>query len=99
MTPEGKFKLDLKKEIERRFPGAMVIHLDATEYRGIPDLLILYEDKWATLEGKTEAKSKHQPNQDYYVDVMNDMSFSRFVYPENMEEVLYELQQAFEFGR
>jgi hypothetical protein len=30
---------------------------------------------------------------------MNDMSFSRFVYPENKENVLNELQQAFQSGR
>lgn len=93
---ENKFKTDLIREIEDRFPGAMCLHLDPTEAQGIPDILVLYNDRWAALEGKKSAKASHRPNQDYYVDLMDQMSFARFIYPENKEEVLYELQQAFE---
>lgn len=99
VTLEGKFKADLKKEIEHRFPGSMVIHLDATEKQGIPDLLILYRDKWAALEGKESRRASHRPNQDYYVNLMDKMSYAAFIYPENKEEILDELQSAFETGR
>ena len=99
MTPEGKFKADLKREIEHRFPGSMVIHMDATEKQGIPDLLILYRDKWAALEGKESKRASHRPNQDYYVNLMDKMSYAAFIYPENKEEILDELQSAFETGR
>lgn len=92
---ENKFKTNLIEELEEMFPGCMVLHLDPTEFQGIPDLLILYENKWAALEGKKSARAPHQPNQDYYVDLMNSMSFASFIYPENKEEVLDELQQAF----
>lgn len=92
---ENKFKTKLVKEIKERFPGSMVVHLDPTECQGIPDLLVLYENKWAALEGKKDAKSSHRPNQDYYVEKMNGMSYASFIYPENKEEVLNELQQAF----
>ena len=92
---ENKFKTQLVKDIERMLPGAMVLHLDPNEIQGIPDLIVLYEDKWACLEGKKSATATHRPNQDYYVDLMDHMSFARFIYPENKEEVLYELQQAF----
>ena len=68
--------------------------LDPNYKQGIPDILVLFKDKWATLECKRSANAKKRPNQEYYVDLMNKMSFSRFIYPENKEEVLDELQQA-----
>jgi hypothetical protein len=96
---ENKFKTNLIGELEELFPGCMIFHLDPNETQGIPDLLILYNDKWAVLEGKDYATAPHRPNQDYYVDLMNRMSFAAFIYPENKEEVLYELQQAFKPNR
>lgn len=96
---ENRFKTDLVNELEEMFPGCIVVHLDPNEIQGIPDLLILYKNKWAALEGKKSANAPHRPNQDYYVGLMNDMSFASFIYPENKEEVLYELQQAFKFRR
>lgn len=93
---ENKYKTNLKKKILERFPGSMVFHLDPTESQGKPDLLVLYNDRWAALEGKKEEKATHRPNQDYWVDVMDAMSFARFIYPENEEEVLDELSEAFE---
>lgn len=96
---ENRFKTNLIKEIERLFPGCMVLHLDPNEIQGIPDLLILYKNKWAALEGKKHGNASHQPNQDYYVDLMNRMSFASFIYPENKEEVLDELQQTFRVRR
>ena len=99
MARESKFQSDLIKELEVRFPGCFVTKLDSSHKQGIPDLLILWNDRWATLECKQSKKAKHQPNQDYYVNMMNDMSFSTFIYPENKEEVLHELQQAFQSRR
>jgi len=92
---ENKFKTKLIKDLEEMFPGCMVLHNDPTDIQGIPDLTILYKNKWATLEGKKDAKAKEQPNQKYYVEKMDDMSFSRFIHPGNKEEVLNELQQTF----
>lgn len=92
---ENRFKTKLISELEEMFPGCIVIHMDPNEFQGIPDLLILYKDKWAALEGKKSADAPLRPNQDYYVDLMNDMSYASFIYPENKEEVLYELQQTF----
>ena len=96
---ERQFQAKLIKELKLMFPDCIVLKNDPNYLQGIPDLTIFWKDKWATLEVKKDAFSDYQPNQDYYVDKMNDMSFSRFIYPENKEEVLYELQQAFRFDR
>lgn len=93
---ENKFQSNLKKELKSMFPGCIVTKLDSGDIQGIPDLLILYKDKWATLENKKDAKASKQPNQEYYVNKMNDMSFSRFIYPENKDEVLCELKGMFD---
>ena len=92
---ESAFQSQLIKELKVRFPGCIVTKTDPTYLQGIPDLLILYKNKWAMLECKKNAHAKKQPNQEYYVGHMNQMSFSRFIFPENKEEVLNELQQAF----
>ena len=93
---ESKFQADLKKELKQKFNGCIVTKLDSGDIQGIPDLLILYKDKWATLECKKNEKASKRPNQQYYVDKMNEMSFSRFVCPENKEEVLNDLQNMFD---
>ena len=92
---ESKFQKDLKKEIKGRFPGCMVLKNDPTCIQGVPDLLILYKDKWAALEVKRSANASHQPNQDFYVEKMNSMSFSSFIFPENKEEVLNAMARSF----
>ena len=93
---ENKFQAKLIKELEQRFPGCMVMKNDSSYTQGIPDLLVLYKNKWAALECKKNERAKKQPNQEYYVNKMNKMSFSRFIYPENKEVILDELQQAFD---
>ena len=93
---ESGFQDDLIDDLEFMFPGCMIMKLDSSYIQGIPDLLVLYEDKWAVLECKKNASAKKQPNQTYYVNKMNNMSFAAFIYPENKEEVLYELQRAFQ---
>ena len=92
---ESKFQADLKKELKKLFPGCIVTKMDSGDIQGIPDLLILFKNMWATLECKKSADAHKQPNQEYYVGRMNKMSFSRFICPENKEEVLNELRKAF----
>ena len=90
---ESGFQDRLIDKLKKLFPGCMVFKMD--QIQGIPDLLILYRNKWASLECKQSASAKRQPNQEYYVKKMNEMSFSRFVSPENKEKVLDELRQIF----
>lgn len=92
---ENKFQSNLIKELKKLLPGCIIMKTDTSYIQGIPDLLILYNKKWASLECKRSVSAHKQPNQEYYVERMNKMSFSRFICPENKEEVLYELQQSF----
>ena len=92
---ESKFQANLIDEIRTLLPGCIVFKTDAGYAQGFPDLMILYKKRWAALECKKEANAHHQPNQDYYVDRMNGMSFSSFVYPENFKEVLDALERSF----
>lgn len=96
---EARFKTKLIRDLEYIFPGCLIFHLDPHEYQGIADLLILYEDRWAALEGKRSEDAPHRPNQEYYVDLMNSMSFAAFIYPENKEEVLDALELTFRSKR
>lgn len=92
---ESQFQSKLIKKLKKIFPGCLVMKTDPTYIQGLPDLLILFNDRWAVLECKKSGAASHRPNQDYYVDRMNEMSFARFIYPENEEEILHDLQQAF----
>ena len=92
---ESEFQKKLIKEIKEKFNGCVVLKNDANYIQGFPDLTIFYKDKWAVLEVKTSAIAHHQPNQDYYVGWLNEMSFSRFIFPENKDEVLNELERFF----
>ena len=95
MILERTFQAELIKDLKKIFPGCVVAKNDCNYIQGFPDLTILYNDKWAVLECKNKSNASKRPNQDYYVDILNKMSFSRFIYPENKEEVLRELQQTF----
>lgn len=99
MRRESRFQGDLIKEVEERFPGAVILKNDPNYRQGIPDLTVLWEDRWATLEAKRSGNEPHRPNQDYYVNLMDQMSFSAFIYPENKEAILDELQYTFGLRR
>ena len=96
---ESDFQKALIDDLKKEFPGCIVLKNDPNYIQGIPDLLVLYRDHWAALECKKEENAHHQPNQEYYVSVMNKMSYARFIYPENKEEILDELQRTFRVRR
>lgn len=96
---ESAFQAKLIREIKKRFPGAIVLKNDPNYIQGFPDLTILYKDRWAVLEIKQSEKASRQPNQDFYILQADKMSVGRFVYPENMMEVLDDLARSFQVSR
>lgn len=96
MKKESGFQHGLIQKIRSRWPGSVVLKNDANYTQGIPDLLVLHRDRWAMLECKRSSGEAHQPNQDYYVSKLNDMAFARFVSPENVEEVLNDMDRHFQ---
>lgn len=93
---ERHFQSGLIKELKDIFPGCVVLKNDPDYIQGIPDLLILYKDRWAALECKKDGRASHRPNQEYYIQLLNEMSFAKFISPENKEEVVNELVRLFE---
>ena len=93
---ESKFQKDFIDKVKTRYPGSIALKNDSSYIQGFPDWTILYKDKWAVLEMKKDRGAHKQPNQEYYVDKLNNMGgFSRFVFPENEDEVLDDLDTLF----
>ena len=95
---ESDYQSDLIDKITNRFPGAYVLKNDSSYIQGIPDLTVLWKKKWATLEvkkSKEDYEKDFTPNQHYYVDDMNSLSFSSFIFPEIEQEVLDAMEQSF----
>lgn len=96
---ESVYQAHLIKRLKNRFPGCVVMKNDCNYIQGLPDLTILYRGQWAVLEVKASEDAPEQPNQRYYIDMMNDMSFAAFICPENEEEVMGALQRSLEAPR
>ena len=92
---ESKYQKELMDKIRALYPGCVIVKNDSGYIQGFPDWTIFYRDKWAILEAKAYEDAPKQPNQEYYVNRLDDMSFSRFVYPENEAEVLRDLDRHF----
>ncbi len=95
---EREFQSLIIKELKIRLPGCIILKNDPSYKQGIPDLIVLWEDRWAALECKRFETSSHRPNQEYYVNLMDDMSFASFIYPENKNEVLDKLERFAKFA-
>ena len=96
---ESRFEHDLVEELKNLFPGAVILKNDSSYLQGVPDRLILFQDRWAALETKAGTRASKRPNQQYWVDTFDEMSFAAFINPDNKEDVIRDLQQAFESCR
>lgn len=95
MRRETAYQAELIGRLYNMFPDCFILRNDPSENQGIPDILILFRDRWAMLEVKRSATARERPNQDYYVDMFNNMSFAAFIHPQNEEQVLDDLQSTF----
>jgi hypothetical protein len=91
---ESQYQQELCKKLKEMFPGCVIHHRDSRDVQGTPDLTVFWGDAWFMLEVKSSANAPHRPNQDYYVEQFAAMSFAAFIYPENEEQVLNELQRS-----
>lgn len=98
-TGKNGYQSELVRKLRGLFPNCIILKNDPNYLQGVPDLLVLFRDKWAALECKGHGKAGEQPNQPYYIDMMNKMSFAAFINPENEESVLDGLQRAFSSRR
>lgn len=96
---EGAFQAEIIKDLEKRFPGCVVLKNDCNYLQGIPDLSVFYGPRWAVLECKRSAHEPYGANQEYYLDLLDEMSFASMICPENKEEILHALQRSFASSR
>lgn len=92
---ESIYQAQLIRRLEKEFPGCVVIKNDPSYIQGIPDLLILFRDRWAMLEVKKSVSAPTEANQEHYVEAFHQMSYCAFVFPSNEDKVFYELQLTF----
>ncbi len=101
MARESTFQAKLIKELKARFPGCKVLKNDSGYIQGFPDLTVLHTNGWALLETKASPSASKRPNQEHYISEAQKnggVGYAAFIYPENKEEVLSDLQQAFGVG-
>lgn len=96
---ESVFRDNFLKELKGLFPGCLILKGNSSYKQGVPDILMLWEHHWAMFELKRSPKAVRQPNQEWYVEKLNDMSFAAFVHPANKNEVLDDLQRSFKSQR
>ena len=96
MQKESEFQSKLIKELKDRFPGAVVLKTDPNYIQGFPDLLMLWKHHWAALECKRDVGSYRQPNQEFYIDFLNKLSFASFINPTDKSEVLNAMERSFQ---
>lgn len=95
-TLESTFQKEvLRPELDRRFPGCLIIKGNSAVRQGVPDWIVLWGPRWGFLEAKRSRSATLQTNQEYYVELLDEMSFAAFIDPSNYMEVLDQMERAF----
>lgn len=58
---------------------------------GTPDIFFFLEGFWGCIEVKRSAKAPYRPLQKETIAKLSDWSYARVAYPENVHEILLEL--------
>ena len=95
MPKESSFQREVIEKLEAQFPGCVVLKNDPNYIQGIPDLSVFHGLRWGVLECKKSDRERYEPNQEYYLDLFNRMSFGAMICPENEEEIFDALQRSF----
>lgn len=92
---ESNIQSDIIKRLKGM--GCVVIKYEqnATTLKGFPDIMFMKGPFWGALEVKTSKKAHKQPGQQDWIDKLNEMSYAKFIYPENKEEILNEIKEFF----
>lgn len=98
---ERDYQAKLIKKLRRLYPDCIILKNDSGYMQGIPDLTVLHEDKWVALEVKVRepGSDSFEPNQEWFLEKMNSMSFAACIFPENEKDVLRGIQQTFSSRR
>jgi hypothetical protein len=96
---ESEYQSRLIKTLKKKYDGCVVIKTDPSHHVGFPDLLILYNKKWAALECKRNNKSAMSDSQKYHINILNSMSYAARISRENQEEVFDGLSKTFGLRR
>lgn len=94
---EADYQAQIIRKVEKLLPGCVILKNDSSYRPGIPDILILFGNLWAMLEVKPYKTARYRPNQDFYINKLDDMGFASVIYPEIEEAILHDLQQSFGF--
>lgn len=89
---ENRYQRILVTKLRELLPNCFIMLNDPQQYQGIPDILILFGNRWAMLETKRAANAAQRPNQDYYISQFNQWSFAAFINPSNEDDVLEALK-------
>lgn len=96
---ESKYQALVIERLQAVFPDCIILKNDPEYFQGVPDLLVLNGPWWAMLEVKPSARARVRPNQRWWVDVFDTMSFGAFIFPENEDEVFDALERSYQAAR
>lgn len=92
LSLESKYQKHLIDRISDMLPGCYILKNDSSYFQGIPDLLIVFGEWWGMLEVKRSINETYEPNQEYHISRLDEMSFCAMICPENEEDVINALQ-------